>query len=113
MLWDQMAGIMDCSSKQQFERMSELLIGTSSSGSRTLCWMLTVDLGSTNEKVAQWAQNTKDPVIAAGLNVHFSSMPSALYISFRRRKTAAEEMHIGDHLQHIRSLLPTIKWYEA
>ncbi|KKA17955.1 hypothetical protein T310_8101 [Rasamsonia emersonii CBS 393.64] len=110
MLWDQMAGIMDCSSKQQFERMSELLIGTSSSGSRTLCWMLTVDLGSTNEKVAQWAQNTKDPVIAAGLNVHFSSMPSALYISFRRRKTAAEEMHIGDHLQHIRSLLPTIKW---
>lgn len=70
-------------------------------------------LESTNEKVAQWAQNTKDPVIAAGLNVHFSSMPSALYISFRRRKTAAEEIHAGDHLQHIRSLLPTIKWYES
>ncbi|KAL1970399.1 hypothetical protein VTN77DRAFT_5560 [Rasamsonia byssochlamydoides] len=92
MLWDQLARLIDCSSKQEYERISELLTG------------------SANENVEKWAPNLKDPIIAAGLNVHFSSMPSGIYTSFRRRKTAAEETHNADQVQHIRSLLPTLKW---
>ena len=44
-----------------------------------------------NPTIANWAAHKKHPVIAAGLNMHCSRIPNAIYGTLRRHTNAVEQ----------------------